>query len=199
MSCSARSKTACRDITFNAYGIIHIKRKRFRAYRMEKSESPLCFRSFFRFSARRFSVVFPVCDAVRRVGRPAAADAAASVLPLTDCLPDASSRRRSGQPCRRTRTKSAGRGGGARGGAAAAPPPRGCALSPARPRGRGAGGPTNHTPGGGGGAAPGLPPPPPPRPAVPRLAFSPIGNARFPSGRSRLFFSFTAPYGRLCN
>ena len=31
MSCSARSKTACRDITFNAYGIMHIKRKRFRA------------------------------------------------------------------------------------------------------------------------------------------------------------------------
>ena len=89
---------------------MHIKRKRFRAYGMKKSESPLCFRSFFRFSARRFSAVFAVCDAVRRVGRPAAADAAASVLPLTDCIPDAKSRRRRGPPGRRARTKNAGRG-----------------------------------------------------------------------------------------
>lgn len=48
---------------------MHIKRKRLRAYRMKKSESPLRFRSFFRFSARRFSAVFAVCDAVRG-GRP---------------------------------------------------------------------------------------------------------------------------------
>ena len=158
MSCSARSKTACRDITFNAYGIMHIKRKRLRAYRMKKSESPLRFRSFFRFSARRFSAVFAVCDAVRG-GRPSGGSGCSGFGSAADGLSPRcvkSPPQRAALPARSDKKRRAGVG---------AERPL-CSV---------------------------------PRPAVPRLASSPIGNARFPSGRSRLFFSFTAPYGRLCN